>query len=154
MCACDLESIFSSDFLAHGNRTTPARFGERALAMMQGSAEERGWGGVVWVWSGRWLHQLIKAARQVFQESREGVLKGPLVVAFPLMVPLNVLSHTVLVCLLHHHCPSTPSDSNSQGWEFLLWCCNGGVAMQSFQTMGLFLFALSLSPIESCFSHF
>lgn len=42
---CDLESIFSSDFLANCDHKATAPFGKEALAAMLGSAEWRGgWG--------------------------------------------------------------------------------------------------------------
>ncbi len=63
---CDLQSIFSSDFLARCDHKATAPFGKEALARILGSAgwRERG----VWVWLGSVLQQLIKDARQVFQD--------------------------------------------------------------------------------------
>lgn len=62
---CDLEFIFSSDFLAHCDHKASALFG---MARMLRSAEQREVGGSGWVWLGRVLQQLIKAAGQVFRD--------------------------------------------------------------------------------------
>lgn len=65
---CDLEFIFSSDFLAHCDHKASALFGMDALARMLRSAEQREVGGSGWVWLGKVLQQLIKAAGQVFRD--------------------------------------------------------------------------------------